>query len=735
MKATKMLAILVLALGLIVCQAKVGEAAPMGTAWTYQGRLMDVNEAADGLYDFEFRLYDSNDPCTGTQQGSTIDINDLDVIDGSFTVELDFGSDVFNGEARWLEIGVRPGDSNDANDFVTLSPWTELTPTPYAIYAKSAGGDNDWMVSGNDMYSIPSGNVGIGTINPTYPLHVVNPADSSYASAIYGLASPEGVAEPIWGIYGQTNSIATTDAGAAVMGYAASTLGNSSGVRGEARGEQGKGVFALATDLAGTNYGLYARTESRRGYAGYFIGGSNYFEGNVGIGVDSPEYKLDVAGDISATGTIYGTVDNADKVDDYHASAFALAAHDHDALYVNIDGDTMFGSLKTYYYYDANYAVKGVGYSGPTTGYLGVQGSDDYDNVLSADWDGDEIGVVGISTNASDNDNYGVLGHSNWVGVRGEYSEDPNNYGELGRRFGYGVFAKGTKAGGYFLSSTNQGKGVYAKVNYSGSGLKYAGYFECDSSVGYGVYATVNGTSTTNWAVRGEGTGSGSSGGWFSTTAENRVAVYGNSTSTSGSYNTNKGGQFKAAGNNGYGVHCEASGTYGTGIYAKGGSAGYAAIFSGKVKIVGRDGGSTVMELGEGLDYAEGFDVSESTKIAEGSVLIIDADNPGKLALSDRGYDTKVAGIVAGANSMGSGVRLGAGQFDYDVALAGRVYCNVDAAEQAIQPGDLLTTSATPGYAMKAADYARSHGAILGKAMESLEKGQRGQILVLVTLQ
>jgi hypothetical protein len=94
-----------------------------------------------------------------------------------------------------------------------------------------------------------------------------------------------------------------------------------------------------------------------------------------------------------------------------------------------------------------------------------------------------------------------------------------------------------------------------------------------------------------------------------------------------------------------------------------------------------------------------------------------------------------VAGIVAGGKGLGSGVRLGVGQFDYDVALAGRVYCNVDATGGSIQPGDLLTTSGTPGYAMKANDLACAQGAILGKAMESLEAGEKGQILVLVTLQ
>jgi hypothetical protein len=155
----------------------------------------------------------------------------------------------------------------------------------------------------------------------------------------------------------------------------------------------------------------------------------------------------------------------------------------------------------------------------------------------------------------------------------------------------------------------------------------------------------------------------------------------------------------------------------------------------GNVQIRSETTGTLVMELGEGLDYAEGFNIVNDGKIGPGMVLVIDPENPGKLAIADKPYDPKVAGIVAGGNGLGSGVRLGVGQYDHDVALAGRVYCNVDATEMGVEPGDLLTTSSTPGYAMKATDYVHAHGAILGKAMERLEKGRRGQVLVLVTLQ
>jgi len=144
---------------------------------------------------------------------------------------------------------------------------------------------------------------------------------------------------------------------------------------------------------------------------------------------------------------------------------------------------------------------------------------------------------------------------------------------------------------------------------------------------------------------------------------------------------------------------------------------------------------SKIIELGKGLDYAEGFDVTCENNISAGTVLIIDADNPGKLAVSNKQYDNKIAGIVAGANGLGSGVRLGAGQFDCDVALAGRVYCKVDGSYGEVTPGALLTTSPTSGYAMVVKDFSKAQGAILGKAMEKLPQGTKSQILVLVTLQ
>ena len=143
-----------------------------------------------------------------------------------------------------------------------------------------------------------------------------------------------------------------------------------------------------------------------------------------------------------------------------------------------------------------------------------------------------------------------------------------------------------------------------------------------------------------------------------------------------------------------------------------------------------------VLTITGGCDLAEPFPMDGSVA-PNGSVVVIDDENPGRLKLSDRAYDTRVAGIVSGANGINPGISLqqeGALEGGQNVALSGRVYVQADAAFGAIRPGDLLTTSNTPGHAMKVTDHASAQGAILGKAMSSLKDG-KGMVLVLVTLQ
>ena len=149
-----------------------------------------------------------------------------------------------------------------------------------------------------------------------------------------------------------------------------------------------------------------------------------------------------------------------------------------------------------------------------------------------------------------------------------------------------------------------------------------------------------------------------------------------------------------------------------------------------------RQGDVSSLHIRGGADLAEPFPMKEE-QIDKGSVVVIDDEHPGRLKLSTRAYDTQVAGVVSGANGINPGISLTQeGAFDHgqNVALTGRVYVKADASYGAIKPGDLLTTSDTPGHAMKVRDHANAQGAILGKAMSSLKEGT-GLVLVLVTLQ
>jgi len=405
-----------------------------------------------------------------------------------------------------------------------------------------------------------------------------------------------------------------------------------------------------------------------------FAGGDlclNPYGGNVGIGTDTPGEQLEVVGTIHSTTGGFRFPD---------------------------------GTLQT---------TADTGEEGLTLPYVGTTSTGGNAFEISNTGSG-----RGIFSSAS-----GVSGQ----GVRGEATDT----------------GSGTNIGGYFVAAGGSGRGIYAEATNAGDVSNYGGYFKSAGKSGTAVlgHATASGIDDiSNIGGRFQADGKYGIGVMGATGSSGDGARYGGyfvanwGDEAVGVYGKGFGIGVKGESNN-VAVYAEATHSHGTGLLAKGGSSAFAADLWGKVMIRELSTGNPVMELGAGLDYSEGFDVSENKVISPGSVLIIDPENPGKLTLSAEPYDSKVAGIVAGAKGLGSGVRLGVDQFDHDVALAGRVYCNVDATEMGIEPGDLLTTSDIPGYAMKATDYARAQGAILGKAMEGLERGKKGQILVLVTLQ
>ncbi len=143
-----------------------------------------------------------------------------------------------------------------------------------------------------------------------------------------------------------------------------------------------------------------------------------------------------------------------------------------------------------------------------------------------------------------------------------------------------------------------------------------------------------------------------------------------------------------------------------------------------------------ILSVTGGSDLAEPFPMQDET-VEKGSVVVIDEAHPGRLKRSTRAYDKRVAGIVSGANGINPGIALqqdGALEGGQNVALSGRVYVEADTSNGEIEAGDMLTSSDTPGHAMKATDRERAQGAVIGKAMSPLHV-KEGSVLVLVTLQ
>lgn len=137
-----------------------------------------------------------------------------------------------------------------------------------------------------------------------------------------------------------------------------------------------------------------------------------------------------------------------------------------------------------------------------------------------------------------------------------------------------------------------------------------------------------------------------------------------------------------------------------------------------------------------GGDYAESVDVSgDRTRYEPGDVLVISDGDGSDVSKSTQSYSTLVAGIYSTKPGL-VGRRQQAVKSDTEVpmAMVGVVPTKVSTENGSIKRGDLLVTSSTEGYAMKGTDHTRMLGAIVGKALGSLDSGT-GVIEVLVSLQ
>lgn len=309
----------------------------------------------------------------------------------------------------------------------------------------------------------------------------------------------------------------------------------------------------------------------------------------------------------------------------------------------------------------------------------------------------------------------------------------------------YGVYAENNSPDGYGIfalhdSSTGTGPAIYAETDSGDTGA-------------YAIHAVSDITGNTSGltaAIRAENRGAGR--GLSASTTGEGLGVYGTTIDGTGVYGqalpstTNEvcyGGFFSGGNSNlSRGVYGTVSGP-GVGVwgFSSGGYGGYfdTGVSGGVALYVQGTASVGVITIRGGADLAEKFEFNcQTTEILPGMVVMIDDQHDGGMELATGAYNKRVAGVISGAKDLAAGMILGdfeGAKNPHAVALTGRVWTYVDASEKAVEAGDLLTTSDTPGYAMPVVDSSKAHGATIGKAMTKLEIGQKGMVLVLVNLQ
>jgi hypothetical protein len=313
------------------------------------------------------------------------------------------------------------------------------------------------------------------------------------------------------------------------------------------------------------------------------------------------------------------------------------------------------------------------------------------------------VGVLGTGTAA------GVFGESSAAdGVHGQTVNGAGVSGES--QNGNGVRGSSAKAEGVYGETLLGSNGVHGKSANSGG----SGVWGENTGGGYGV----SGSTNSNFVA-----GSGVTAGVWGNNAGSGTGVKG----------TSIGGD-AIVGVSSSKVHAGVSAVNdsgGFGVWARGTPAGH---FEGNVEITANLTVNGDVFL-PGADCAERFDVDQSGTIEPGTVMVI--NDKGVLEPSHEAYDHRVAGVISGAGEFRPGIILDTHESEcarVSIALVGKVFCKVDARYSAIGVGDLLTSSPTPGYAMKAGVPLRAFGAVIGKALRPLMAGQ-GLIPILIALQ
>ena len=712
----------------------LAQADPLTNKFNYQGLLTEGGTPVTTEVLVEFTLWsDPDSELPMDQVGGALALSLTPAANGLFTVELNdagqFGTNPFDGEKRWLKIVV------DGN---TLSPRQEISGVPYALQTRGLFFDEN------------TGNVGIGTTIPSEALSLEGKVSvkQTAVSALGEVRITRPDSTPGFVSFadnGNRRDIRFYDSGIALVTSSSSSQpGAANGIRIDEFGNVGIGTSVpktalhidtdIAFDLGPTQTGQdtlhltdnasgpglgnvfasigFGNGESTRrvaiaalqttgdpdqqGFAFFthpsVVPGDTLEEkmriqhnGNVGIGTTSPGELLHVAkdtnpnitfennGDITGSRSVAINFDHSNGTGaKINAARLSGAA---DGMNLQFLTQSVGGSLNEQMRIDPDGNV-GIGTTSPSTP-LAIRAPNGTHDV------GITQGLVGgtstLELTTADSD--GVDGTSLQAArivIRGDRDNADIEFyrGERGSEELMMILD---------ADSSNVGIGTANPGNHKLSVLS------SDGGVG-GATVFAKNTNTTSgiaMSVTNESTG---------------VTLLVGNTSTVANGNL---------------IRCDSW------------VGGWHPVFS-----VSGEGRVTcsVIEI-TGPDLAEKFPFSGTAE--PGMVVQIDPQNPGKLRVAEGAYNRMVAGIVSNAGDLHPGAVLGNlpdSEGQPPIALSGRVWTMCDTSNGPIKVGDLLTTSDTPGQAMKVTDYPKAQGAIIGKAMSSLKSG-KGLVLVLVSLQ
>jgi len=701
-----------------------------------------------------------------------VDGNSLDTPDRSRTNVVSVSN---NGRVNMTQGGLLVFDEarqgiNLTSDHIELNEVTSEDP----VYSYSSADDthNFYTDGANRLVITANGDVGVGTRTPAARLHIAG------AAGVDGLMFPDGTLQTTAALGGgggslwsQTGSDIYYTAGRVGIGTSAPqaklqlagvnanllmyenggspflALGDSDSIVGWLQWSSPNDRLDLYT------YGHdYPIAIGPIGTGGVFVDTDSH-GGNVGIGTTAPVSKLHITGPNNAvTGAILtlegSTTDGAES----GRIRFGESTGDLRGAFIRYDGVSNKLHLGTHQTANSDPAadVNSITLS-RINGAVGI-GTDAPAYPLHIGAETRIDARIGVQTAPSTDATLKLTGST----VYGIKATTPNALGAavFGEAtdtagFAYGVYGNTTGRGAGVLGHGVE-KGVHGTCFTAGG----AGVYGENSAVGTGVFGKVT-SSGVNYGVHGESSSTSGYGGHFINTSSDGTALYaqsagaGTSDATLQVHNTQV--------NAGMAAYITSVGSYAT-VHAKNDGTGevlwlsknnaegefivaFDEVANRRVFSVDKDGWTkvSVLEIVGGADLSEQFDVTgEDENVAPGMVVTIDAANPGKLALASTAYDRKVAGVVSGAGGVRPGMLMGQqgtmADGRHPIALTGRVWTWCDASNGPIEPGDLLTTSAKPGHAMKVSDHQKAQGAIIGKAMSSLE-ADSGLVLILVSLQ